>query len=78
MDLERARREGWHFGAKLVRGAYMVLERERASKAGIPSPIHDTIEDTHMNYNRCGSWHRCSMALHTQQFTRWDGALVAL
>lgn len=53
MDLERARREGWHFGAKLVRGAYMILERDRAERAGIPSPIHDSIEDTHLNYNRC-------------------------
>jgi proline dehydrogenase len=53
MDLERARREGWFFGAKLVRGAYMVLERERAAKSGYPSPIHESIEDTHLNYNRC-------------------------
>ncbi len=53
MDLERARRESWYFGAKMVRGAYMVLERERASKSGHPSPIHETIEDTHLNYNRC-------------------------
>lgn len=30
-----------------------VLERERASQMGTPSPIHDTIEDTHLNYNRC-------------------------
>jgi Proline dehydrogenase len=30
-----------------------VLERERASQMGVPSPIHDTIEDTHLNYNRC-------------------------
>lgn len=54
MDLKRARQEGWHFGAKMVRGAYMVIERERAAKEGYPSPIHDTIEDTHLNYNRCG------------------------
>lgn len=53
MDLQRARREGWHFGAKLVRGAYMVIEREVASQKGYPSPILDTIEDTHLNYNRC-------------------------
>mmetsp|Transcript_5093 Transcript_5093/g.14616 ORF Transcript_5093/g.14616 Transcript_5093/m.14616 type:complete len:636 (-) Transcript_5093:748-2655(-) len=53
MDLKRARQEGWHFGAKMVRGAYMVIERERALKLDYPSPIHDTIEDTHHNYNKC-------------------------
>lgn len=52
MDLQRARREGWHFGAKLVRGAYMVIERERAAEEKYPSPILDTIEQTHINYNR--------------------------
>lgn len=51
-DMERARREGFCFGAKLVRGAYIFLERERAVKMGYPSPVHDTIEDTHANYER--------------------------
>ncbi|KAJ1920818.1 proline dehydrogenase [Mycoemilia scoparia] len=50
-DWERSQREGWAFGAKLVRGAYMHLERERASQMGYPSPINDTIEDTHAMYN---------------------------
>ena len=51
-DMERARREGFCFGAKLVRGAYMFLERDRAEMLKYPSPIHDTIEDTHANYER--------------------------
>eukprot|EP00808_Paulinella_micropora_P028165 g48725.t1 len=52
-DLRRAQNEGFWFAAKLVRGAYMVLERERAQKMGYPSPIHSTLEDTHQNYHRC-------------------------
>jgi proline dehydrogenase len=43
--------EGWEFAAKLVRGAYMVLERERATTMGYDSPIHETLEDTHQNYD---------------------------
>ncbi|KAL4433468.1 hypothetical protein ABPG77_010321 [Micractinium sp. CCAP 211/92] len=52
-ELERARRENYHYGVKLVRGAYMVLERQRAQDLGYPSPIHDTAADTHANYNEC-------------------------
>lgn len=51
-DIERAQREGFRFGAKLVRGAYMQLERQRAADRGYPSPIHDTLEETHANYDR--------------------------
>ncbi|CAO3672501.1 unnamed protein product [Umbelopsis ramanniana] len=51
IDVELARREGFVFGAKLVRGAYMVSERKRAAELGIPSPICDTLQDTHNSYN---------------------------
>ncbi|KAG6948270.1 hypothetical protein JG688_00015198 [Phytophthora aleatoria] len=51
IDLERARREKFRFAAKLVRGAYMVQERKRARDKGYADPIHDTIEDTHVNYD---------------------------
>ncbi|OWZ03976.1 Proline oxidase [Phytophthora megakarya] len=51
IDLERARREKFRFAAKLVRGAYMVQERKRARDKGYADPIHDTIEDTHTNYD---------------------------
>ncbi|GLD96252.1 hypothetical protein PINS_up004935 [Pythium insidiosum] len=51
IDLERARRENFRFACKLVRGAYMVQERKRARDMGYSDPIHNTIEDTHNNYN---------------------------
>jgi proline dehydrogenase len=51
MDVERSERFDYHFGAKMVRGAYMESERALAETLGNPSPIHDTIEDTHNCYN---------------------------
>ncbi|RKO82891.1 FAD-linked oxidoreductase-like protein, partial [Blyttiomyces helicus] len=51
LDTDRAARSGNRFGVKIVRGAYMESERERAEELGIPSPIHDTREDTHAAYN---------------------------
>eukprot|EP00529_Nitzschia_sp_RCC80_P010534 CAMPEP_0113484784 /NCGR_PEP_ID=MMETSP0014_2-20120614/24145_1 /TAXON_ID=2857 /ORGANISM="Nitzschia sp." /LENGTH=633 /DNA_ID=CAMNT_0000378407 /DNA_START=243 /DNA_END=2141 /DNA_ORIENTATION=- /assembly_acc=CAM_ASM_000159 len=51
LDVERSERYGFHFGAKLVRGAYMESERELATNLGLPDPIHDTIEDTHACYD---------------------------
>jgi proline dehydrogenase len=50
-DVERSRRYNYHFGAKLVRGAYMESERALAESLGVPSPIHDTIHETHKCYN---------------------------
>ena len=44
-------REGWHFAAKLVRGAYMELERSRAEALGVADPIHRSLEDTHACYD---------------------------
>lgn len=46
-----AQKEGYVLGAKLVRGAYMDKERERAEEKGYPSPIHPTKEATDEAYN---------------------------
>jgi proline dehydrogenase len=50
-DLERSKREGWRFGAKVVRGAYLVSEREKANQRGVESPVCETYEDTEENFH---------------------------
>ena len=50
-SLEHARKYGYLCAVKLVRGAYMEKERARAEELGYPSPIHDTLEETHRAYN---------------------------
>ena len=52
-DLKRARKEEYYFAAKLVRGAYMISERARAVEKGYESPVHETLQDTHISYNQC-------------------------
>jgi proline dehydrogenase len=51
-DLDRARKYGYLFAAKIVRGAYMKIERDRAAAMGYPSPICDTLQDTHDSFHR--------------------------
>ena len=48
---ERAQKKGYHVGMKLVRGAYMERERERAEEKGYPSPICESKKDTDENFD---------------------------
>lgn len=50
-DMKRAKSQGWKFAAKIVRGAYMQTERERAAALGTADPVNQTIQDTHAQYN---------------------------
>ena len=48
---QKAHQEGFHIGMKVVRGAYMEKERERAKEKGYPSPICDNKLATDENYD---------------------------
>ncbi len=50
-DIYLAETDGFTLGAKLVRGAYMEKERERAAKLGYPSPINVDKAATDADYN---------------------------
>lgn len=48
---QRAHQKGYHIGMKVVRGAYMEKERERAKENGYESPICVDKQATDDNYN---------------------------
>ena len=48
---ELAKKNGVFYGVKLVRGAYMEKERERAALLNYPSPIQSTKDATDFDYN---------------------------
>ncbi|RSC93152.1 proline dehydrogenase family protein [Tenacibaculum singaporense] len=48
---QRAHQKGYHIGMKVVRGAYMEKERERAKEKGYESPICVDKQATDDNYN---------------------------
>lgn len=66
LDVELSRREGWYFAAKLVRGAYMDHERERAEHMGYDDPINPDYESTSRMYNR--SDHRSSSVVPSSSY----------
>jgi proline dehydrogenase len=49
--MERAAKGDYRFAAKLVRGAYVPLEREYAAENNLEDPIWPTMQETHTNYN---------------------------
>lgn len=50
-SFNKAKAEGYMLGAKLVRGAYMEKERDRAERLGYPSPIHPNKQATDDAYD---------------------------
>ncbi len=49
--IEQARSGSYKLGIKIVRGAYLEKERERARRLGYKSPINDTKSETDREYN---------------------------
>lgn len=60
---QTALEKGYFLGAKLVRGAYMEKERERAQKKGYPSPIQPDKASTDRDYNAAVQY--CIENIHT-------------
>jgi proline dehydrogenase len=50
--IQRAETDAYRVGIKIVRGAYMEKERERARLMGYPSPINETKTETDREYNK--------------------------
>jgi proline dehydrogenase len=50
--IENARGAGYKLGVKIVRGAYLEKERERAKQMGYPSPVNPSKAATDEEYNR--------------------------
>ncbi len=50
-NLQRAKEKGYFIGYKIVRGAYMEKERNRAQEMNYPDPIQPSKEASDQNYN---------------------------
>jgi len=51
VQIEKATKENWKLGLKIVRGAYMEKERDRAAKLNYPSPIQPDKKSTDKDFN---------------------------
>ena len=51
-SIEEGKKNNYHVGAKLVRGAYMEKERARAQEKGYTSPIQTNKENTDSDYDQ--------------------------
>lgn len=82
-SFQKAQKEGYLLGAKLVRGAYMDKERARAKEMGYPSPIQSTKEATDHDFNLalqfCLEYHEkigLCCASHNAESTRLMATMI--
>lgn len=86
-QIEKARVKNYFLGVKLVRGAYMEKERNRALQKGYPSPICKTKQETDATFHQalvialdhidrveifCGSHNEQSVLFLAQEMTKRD------
>jgi len=69
-ELNTAKNQGYKYAVKLVRGAYMEKERDRAQKMGYPSPINATKKDSDQLYDAalefaCENIEHCALVAGT-------------
>ncbi len=66
---EKSKEEGFYIGIKLVRGAYMEKENERAIEKGYPTPICASKEATDENYDAAVKY----MVDHIEMMSIFEG-----